>query len=331
MLPLLSSSRGLSARRTSSRGLSAGSSLWIALLCLQPSLALADAPVVNGHPVASVSSSNGIVMSGSQAPAPASINTPMVASDTTQTPDQALVTADDVSDTPSMMTDVNKRDPASQIILLQQQIQELRGQLEEQGHAIAQLQAQQNVAAPNTAVVAPTVTSSAVTSNAATSASPAAMAETPTAASATAAAVATTTAVASANTNTNASEEQMYQDAYKLVAAKQYSKATVALQTYLQQYPNGQYAATSHYWLGELALIEGNLPQAQNQFNTVVTQFPQSPKAADSMLKIGMIYYNQSQWKQARAQFTALNSKFPNSASAQLAQQQLKQMQRQGN
>lgn len=314
MLSLLSSSR---VPRTSRRD--AGSRLWmgLGLLLLPTMVALADAPVVNGHPVASMSSSNGIVMGGSQAPAPASVNTPIVASDTTQTPDQALVTADDVSDTTPSTVDVTKRDPASQIILLQQQIQELRGQLEEQGHAIAQLQAQQNVAAPSAAAVAPTVTSSAVTSNAATSAAPAAPA------------TAATTPVASANNN--ASEEQMYQDAYKLVAAKQYSKATVALQTYLQQYPNGQYAATSHYWLGELALIEGNLPQAQNQFNTVVTQFPQSPKAADSMLKIGMIYYNQSQWKQARAQFTALNSKFPNSTSAQLAQQQLKQMQRQGN
>lgn len=285
-------------------------------LLTTPAMLLADAPVIQGHAMATPVDS-GIPMGGQQI-----ATMPANAALVTQSPEQALVTADEPDDvvTPAA---VAKRDPASQIILLQQQLQELRGQLEVQAHTIAQLQAQQTqqyqaidnrlgqlgaaklppVVAASSAVVASTV----VAANAAASATPAAT-----------------------DTN-NAAEENLYQEASQLVVDKQYAKATVAFQTYLQQYPNGQYAATSHYRLGELALIGGNLPQAENQFTTVVTQFPQSPKAADSMLKIGMIYYNQSQWRKAREEFTALNAKFPNTGAARLAEQQLKHMQRQGN
>jgi tol-pal system protein YbgF len=295
---------------------------------------LADAPVIQGHSVAA-GADGGISMGGSQVMA-----MPANASVLTQSPEQALVTGEE-SDNVQPQLSANKRDAASQIIELQQQIQDLRGQLEVQAHTIAQLQSQQTqqyqaidsrLSQLGAAKLPPVAVVSAPATAVASDPSAIPQQEVAVATNVSATTVAAESTIATSQTaNQENNEEQMYQEAYHLVATKQYGKATVALQTYLQQYPNGQYAATSHYWLGELALIAGNLPQAKSQFNTVITQFPQSPKAADSMLKLGMIYYNQSQWKQARAQFVAVSTKFPDSASAQVAQQQLKQLQRQGN
>ena len=36
---------------------------------------------------------------------------------------------------------------------------------------------------------------------------------------------------------------------------RQFEKAITSFNQFLQQYPDGQYAANAHYWLGELYLV----------------------------------------------------------------------------
>jgi tol-pal system protein YbgF len=317
------------------------------ILMLPMMAALADAPIVQGHPAQPVINNPAPVTApaamGSAPPttvsAPSTSAEPLNASTNTQSPDQALVTGvdSDTSANPGSTLDIS-----NQITMLQQQVQDLRGQLEVQGHVIAQLQAQvaqlsggkmtQAIAttpaptstpAPTQSVTQPATTPAASTQSSSANTVPTPAANTP-------AQPAANNAPAGTPASNNQTELQLYQNAYNLMAAKQYSQATVALQTYLQQYPNGQYAANSHYWLGELALIGGNTTQAQNQFNIVINQFSQSPKAADSMLKLGMIFYEQQQWQQAKAQFNAVIKQYPNTTTAQLAQQQLQQIQQSG-
>lgn len=310
--------------------------LGLGLTVLPAISVLADAPIVQGHEPQSVTDNN-LVTPAPQA-APADTTT------TTQTPDQALVTADDTTsadNVPPAATGNNPLAMASQIATLQQQVMDLRGQLEVQQHTIAQLQSQQQQqyqdiltrvsqasggkisAAPNSAVVS-TATPATVAATPATTpvaTAPVAAAVTP---------VATPAAPATAANTASPQDEQLYQQAYSQLVAKQYSQASVSLQTYLQQYPTGQNAANAHYWLGELALIQGNPTAALSQFNVVIAQFAQAPKAADSMLKIGMIYYDQAQWQKAKTQFASVANKYPGTPSAQLAEQQLQQMQKQG-
>ncbi|MBY0543921.1 MAG: tol-pal system protein YbgF [Gammaproteobacteria bacterium] len=312
-------------------------------LAVLPSMKVwADAPIVFGHG-SQVSSGTAVSTSSTAASSPASLN----ASATTQTPDQALVTASSGADNSSdTLSTVN------QLAVMQQQIEDLRGQLELQGHTITQMQSELSQLSggkfpppvPNNAVSASSMDTSspasAQSSEVATvptsvqTASPApapATQQLVMADSSAPAVVAQSTAAAAASPPPAPTEIQLYQQAYNLMVAKQYTQATVELQTYLQQYPNGQYAASAHYSLGELALIQSNLPQAQAQFNLVIKQYPDSPKVADSMVKVGMIYVQQSQWKQAKAAFNAIIKQYPNTNSAQIAQQQLQQMQQAGN
>ena len=48
---------------------------------------------------------------------------------------------------------------------------------------------------------------------------------------------------------------EAYRAAYALVQGRQFDQAIPAFKQFLQRYPDGQYAANAHYWLGELYLV----------------------------------------------------------------------------
>ncbi len=135
---------------------------------------------------------------------------------------------------------------------------------------------------------------------------------------------------ASTAKNTGMQGSAMYLQAYQLIQEKQYTPAMQLLQSYLKQYPNGSYAMSAHYWLGELYAVSGDAKSAEQQLTTVVTNYPKSERVPDSMLRLGIIAYSQGQYKQAASWYNKLMSQHPNSSAAQIAQSELEQMQKAG-
>ncbi|OGT61406.1 MAG: tol-pal system protein YbgF [Gammaproteobacteria bacterium RIFCSPHIGHO2_12_FULL_43_28] len=141
--------------------------------------------------------------------------------------------------------------------------------------------------------------------------------------------------IAAANAGTtqpNAAEEQaIYQSAYKLIKEKKYHEAAKELESMLQKYPTGQFAANAHYWLGELYGLMDNHDRAMKEFTAVVKLYSDSPRVSDAQLKIGLILASQSKWKDAKAVFKKVINRYPGTASARLASEQLKEIKRAGN
>lgn len=195
---------------------------------------------------------------------------------------------------------------------LQQEIRELRGQLEVQTHHLKLLQQQQlafykdidvrlsNNAASRTAQAAP----------------PAALNIGPSVASG------TTVAVVEPNTSSrsNPADEQIsYLAAYDLLKNKHYDEALNAMQTFAVRYPQGGYTANAQYWLGELFMVKENYAQAINHFETVLKQFPGSSKAAASTLKIGYALAASGKGSEARQRLNQVLKNYPDTPTAQLA------------
>lgn len=90
-----------------------------------------------------------------------------------------------------------------------------------------------------------------------------------------------------------ASEEAAYQSAYELVRNRRFPDAIAAFNDFLAQYPSGVYAGNSHYWLGELYLLNGESDAAKRHFESLVFQFPDNRKVADGMFKLGRIYHQE--------------------------------------
>lgn len=127
-----------------------------------------------------------------------------------------------------------------------------------------------------------------------------------------------------------AEEQQIYQTAYTLIKDKKYDEAVTTLQTMLKKYPRGQFASNAHYWLGELYGLVGKHDKSLSEFITVVTNYPKSPRVSDAQLKVGLIFASQSKWTEAKSAFKKVINRYPGTASARLASEQLKQIDKAG-
>lgn len=122
----------------------------------------------------------------------------------------------------------------------------------------------------------------------------------------------------------NPAEEQIsYMAAYDLVKSKRFDDALTAMQAFVAQYPHGGYTANAQYWLGELYLVKNNYAQAITHFDTVLKQFPSSSKAAASTLKIGYALAASGKENEARLRLQQVLKNYPDTPTAQLAARKL--------
>ncbi|WP_028388920.1 tol-pal system protein YbgF [Legionella fairfieldensis] len=125
--------------------------------------------------------------------------------------------------------------------------------------------------------------------------------------------------VISTSRNNPADEQISYLAAYDLVKNKRYDNALVAMQTFITQYPQGGYTANAHYWLGELYMVKNNYPKAIEHFDLVLKQFPSSSKAAACTLKIGYALAASGKANEARLRLQQVLKNYPDTPTAQLA------------
>lgn len=211
---------------------------------------------------------------------------------------------------------------------LQQEIQELRGQLEVQAHDLKLLQQQQvafykdldarlsSNSTKSAQIKPPTDLNLGAKPTASQPSMPINSPKT----------VASSTAPKPviAVSRINPADEQIgYLAAYELVKNKRYDEAVNAMETFVQKYPQGGYTANAEYWLGELYLVKKDYPKAIEHFELVLKQFPSSSKSAASMLKAGYAYAASGNNQEARKRFQQVVRTYPDTPTAQLASSKL--------
>ncbi|MCL6416328.1 tol-pal system protein YbgF [Aestuariirhabdus sp. Z084] len=121
-------------------------------------------------------------------------------------------------------------------------------------------------------------------------------------------------------------EKAAYSEAFALIKERKFDDAVVALKAFLEQYPSGAYSANARYWLGEVYLATEQSDLAQTAFERVLSDFPKHRKAPDASYKLGRAYYNQGDLEKARSYFQATIDSYPGSTSAKLSQEFLKKL-----
>lgn len=134
----------------------------------------------------------------------------------------------------------------------------------------------------------------------------------------------------SADSGGPSAEKQAYRTAFNLLKQRQYDAAVRAFEDLLVRYPNGEFADNARYWLGETNYVKRDYAAALTQFQRVLANYPLSPKVPSSMLKIGYIHYDQSDWQRARSTLRDVAKKFPDTTEARLAESRLDRMTREG-
>lgn len=202
-----------------------------------------------------------------------------------------------------------------QLQLLQQEVAQLRGLVEEQGFEIKRLKQQRlddylnlDKRLSSLSGVAPSKTE-ADTATSENTASVSRLNGT------------ATSGVSSAPASAN--ESAQYRAAIDLILKKKdYTQAQTALNKYLTDFPEGKYAANCQYWLGELALLGGDLESSRQWFAKMVQQWPQHSKVADANYKLGTVYHKLGD--QAKAKEILEQVANGNSNASRLAQGYLK-------
>jgi len=177
----------------------------------------------------------------------------------------------------------------TQLQSLQDEVMQLRGLVEEQGHQLDSLKQQslerymdldRRLGGSGAAAVqsAPAAAAPAIDASAPVSAAvPAAASTTPTAAP----------AVASPG------EQEVYKQAYAKLKGQQYTAAIQAFNAFLKDYPSSELVPNTYYWLGELHLVESpqNLNAAEQSFSKLLSDFPQHTKTPDALYKLGKVAF----------------------------------------
>lgn len=123
------------------------------------------------------------------------------------------------------------------------------------------------------------------------------------------------------------SEKEAYQTAFSLVRQKQYAEASNAFEQLVKDYPNGNYTGNAYYWLGEVLLVESRQKQALEAFETLLEQYPSHRKAADAKFKQGKIYLQMGDKTQAKVLLQDVINQHPGTSAASLAEAEMRDAQ----
>lgn len=118
-----------------------------------------------------------------------------------------------------------------------------------------------------------------------------------------------------------------YADAYDLVRAKDYQKAVSAFESFVASYPNSELLPNAHYWLGELSLAQNEQNKAQQQFQIIINNYPLSNKIAGARLKLAIIHMARGNNVLARNELNRVIREYPDTAVAQIARNKLRSIQ----
>lgn len=207
----------------------------------------------------------------------------------------------------------------SEINDLQQQVAQLRGQLQDQDRTIKMLQAQQENFYENVNSKLKQLQDQ-ITTPASSSASLNAGVKSDNAS--------TVSALTSMDgmKPVQASDTEAYQIAFNSLMDKHYAKAREGFNAYLQNYPQGKYSGNVNYWLGEIALLEQRYPQAEAAFSEVVNRFQDSGKAEDARYKLAITHLKMGKTAKAKDELLAIQKQSAGNSVARLAKLQLQQL-----
>lgn len=118
-------------------------------------------------------------------------------------------------------------------------------------------------------------------------------------------------------------EMQHYKKAMNLVLRElRYDDALVALKRHLEDFPNGRYTANAKYWLGEVYLKKKNYEEARQWFSRVVGEHAEHNKMHDAQYKLAVVYHLLGDESAAKSLLKKVSAS--NSNAARLASNYLK-------
>lgn len=120
-------------------------------------------------------------------------------------------------------------------------------------------------------------------------------------------------------------EAGLYASSQQLISRKKYDQAIDQFKAQVARFPEGELAANAYYWMGELYMVlpEPDLEAAWRSLARVIAHFPQHRKVPDALLKLGMVHYRRGDCQRAEELLSQVVAQYEGKAVAKLAQNYL--------
>ena len=132
-------------------------------------------------------------------------------------------------------------------------------------------------------------------------------------------------AAGSSSTGTLAAgdDQAAYNRAFDALKASDYAGAIAQFRDFLRLYPRSALADNAQYWLGEGFYVTRDYDDAIATFRALGEQYPQSRKAPDALVKIGFAQFELKHMADARATLGQVVQRYPGTDAAKLAADRL--------
>jgi tol-pal system protein YbgF len=124
-------------------------------------------------------------------------------------------------------------------------------------------------------------------------------------------------------------QREAYNEAFQLLKDGRYGAAADAFQNFVEQHPEGPYSDNAQYWLGESHYVTRDFEAALDAFRQTVERYPESAKVPDAQLKTGYTLHELERYEEARSMLQDVMSEHAGSTVARLAEERLLRLQRQ--
>ena len=111
------------------------------------------------------------------------------------------------------------------------------------------------------------------------------------------------------------SDSRQFDAAMNLLARAQYAEASAAFRAYADSHPDdADLTPQALYWVGNIAYIQQDYPNAARVFAEQIKRFPKHPRGADSMLKMGQSLVAVGQTRNGCTAFAAIRKQYPDAS-----------------
>jgi tol-pal system protein YbgF len=122
------------------------------------------------------------------------------------------------------------------------------------------------------------------------------------------------------------SDQAAYNRAFDALKSNDYTSAITRFKDFLRNYPQSTLAGNAQYWLGEAYYVTHDFDSAAATFRAVGEQFPKSAKVPDALLKLGLTQIDQKKLTDAHATLTQVVQRYPGTDVAKTAASRLQNL-----
>jgi len=122
------------------------------------------------------------------------------------------------------------------------------------------------------------------------------------------------------------SADVLYSNGLRDINGKHYDLAGQEFSDYLKYYGGTDLASNAQFYLGEIAYMQGEFPQALEAYNKVLTNYPKSFKTAPARMRKGFCLVELGQKAAAIRELRAVVREYPGTDEAKRSSAKLKEL-----